>query len=178
MIETYIAWVKSNPLLSASIQFAILGTLGEVIASSVKARGFKLPCTTWQLFLKALAWALLGIIIKYGFMGMKGFTNGLLEHGYLPAFMNGGVAKAFAISLFTNALFGPQMMAFHRLEDNLILGQKGYAGIENAWKTLVWFWVPAHTLTFSLPVEFQIGLAAFWGLVLGVILGLSKPKAA
>ena len=109
------------------------------------------------------------------FLGMKGFTQALLDKAMLPTFLAHGVGKAFAVSLFTNVLFGPQMMAFHRLEDNLILGEKGFAGIERAWWTLLWFWVPAHTLTFSLPQEFQIGLAAFWGLVLGVILGLSKP---
>jgi hypothetical protein len=124
---------------------------------------------------KALAWALLGLIIKYGFAGMKGFTQALLDKALLPSFLASGVGKAFAVSLLTNVFFGPQMMAFHRLEDNLILGEKGFAGIERAWWTLLWFWVPAHTLTFSLPQEFQIGLAAFWGLVLGVILGLSKP---
>ncbi|MDO9695544.1 MAG: hypothetical protein Q7W56_12510, partial [Candidatus Latescibacteria bacterium] len=70
--------------------------------------------------------------------------------------------------------FGPQMMAFHRWEDNLILRRHGYAGITTAWWTLVWFWIPAHTVTFSLPADYQIGLAALWGLVLGVILGLSK----
>lgn len=177
MVQIYIQWVTANPLLSASIQFAILGTLGEVVASSVKSRRFALPCTPFQLFLKALAWALLGIIIKYGFIGMKAFTAGLLEKGLLPAFMGHGIAKAFAVSLFTNLLFGPQMMAFHRLEDNLILGEKGFHGIERAWKTLTWFWIPAHTVTFSLPVAYQIGLAAFWGLVLGLILGLSKPAA-
>ncbi len=32
-------------------------------------------------------------------------------------------------------------------------------------------------LTFSLPVDYQIGLAALWSVVLGVILGFSKPKA-
>jgi hypothetical protein len=66
------------------------------------------------------------------------------------------------------------MMLFHRVEDNLILRTNGYAGIQGAFKTLIWFWIPAHTITFCLPTPFQIGLAALWGLVLGVILGLTK----
>ena len=66
------------------------------------------------------------------------------------------------------------MMAFHRLEDNLILRRKGFAGITTAWKTLLWFWIPAHTVTFSLPADYQIGLAALWSLALGVIMGLTK----
>jgi len=75
------------------------------------------------------------------------------------------------MSVLTNVFFGPQMMAFHRWEDNLILGRRGWAGLGRAVRTLVWFWIPAHTVTFSLPRDYQIGLAAVWGLVLGVILG-------
>ncbi|MCE1229319.1 MAG: hypothetical protein LWX11_07525 [Firmicutes bacterium] len=176
MLHAYVAWVTAHPFLSAALQFALLGTLGEVLAASARARRFALPCTWAQLGAKALAWALLGLVIKYGFIGMKAFTQGLLDKGLLPAFLGHGVGKAFAVSVFTNVFFGPQMMLFHRLEDNLILGQKGFHGIEKAWWTLLWFWIPAHTLTFSLPVEFQIGLAALWGLVLGLILGMTKPK--
>lgn len=176
-MPTYTAWVAAHPFQNAMLLFAILGTLGEVVAASARKRTFALPCTPVQLLAKAAAWALLGIIIKYGFIGMRGFTEALIAKHWLPGFMGAGVGKAFAISLFTNLLFGPQMMAFHRIEDNLILGEKGFAGIEKAWGTLLWFWIPAHTLTFSLPLEFQIALAAFWGLVLGIILGLSKKKA-
>jgi hypothetical protein len=64
------------------------------------------------------------------------------------------------------------MMLFHRLEDNLILRRRGFEGMMPAIWTLGWFWIPAHTLTFSLPVEYQVGLAALWSLVLGLILGL------
>jgi len=175
MIHAYVTWVVAHPFLSAALQFALLGTLGEIVAASARHRRFATPCSWPRLAAKALAWALLGIIIKYGFAGMKGFTQALLDKALLPTSLAYGVGKAFAVSLLTNVFFGPQMMAFHRLEDNLILGEQGFAGIERAWWTLLWFWVPAHTLTFSLPQEFQIGLAAFWGLVLGVILGLSKP---
>lgn len=178
MFEAYLAWVKGNPLLSAAVQFGILGTLGEVVAATARARRLTLPCTAPQLAAKAVAWALLGIIIKYGFAGMKGFTTALVEHGLLPGVFGSGVAWAFAVSVFTNILFGPQMMAFHRVEDNIILGTRGFAGIEAAWKTLIWFWIPAHTVTFSLPVDYQIGLAACWSVALGLILGLSRPVAS
>ncbi len=174
----YIAWVTANPLLSAAIQFAILGTLGEVISFSLQQKRAAAPCTWLQLGGKVLAWALLGIIIKYGFTGMRGFTQALLDHHLLPQVFASGLGWAFAVSVLTNTFFGPQMMAFHRIEDNLILGQKGFQGITRAWATLVWFWIPAHTITFALPVDYQIGLAAAWSLVLGMIMGFSKQKAA
>ncbi|MHB8857773.1 MAG: hypothetical protein ACYC6K_14270 [Bellilinea sp.] len=176
-MESYIAWVTANPLISAAVQFAILGTLGEIISFSLQKKQFALPCTLWQLVGKIFAWALLGIVIKYGFTGMKGFTQALFDHHLLPEFAGSSVGRALAVSLFTNIFFGPQMMAFHRLEDNFILRQKGFAGITRAWWTLIWFWIPAHTLTFSLPTDYQIGLAALWSLVLGIIMGYSKAGA-
>ena len=69
-----------------------------------------------------------------------------------------------------------ERLVFHRIEDNLIEGKKGFTGIHKAWWTLIWFWIPAHTVTFSLPVHYQIGLAAVWGLVLGIILGTTTNK--
>ncbi len=175
-MDNYIQWVTGNPLLSAAIQFGILGTVGEVLSFSIRKKRPALPCTFIQLVAKILAWALLGIIIKIGFTGMKGFTRTLLEHNLLPSFMNEGVGWGVAMSVLTNLLFGPQMMFFHRLEDNLILWKKDFAGLTTAWWTLIWFWIPAHTLTFSLPTEYQIGLAALWSIVLGLILGLAKKQ--
>lgn len=107
---------------------------------------------------------------------MKGFTQALLDHQLLPQFLAAGIGWAFAVSVLTNVFFGPQMMLFHRIEDNLILNEWGYKGLTTAWWTLLWFWIPAHTVTFSLPSEWQIGLAAVWSVALGVILGLTKRK--
>jgi len=175
-MQTYLSWVTQNPIISAAIQFAILGTLGEIISFSVQKKQLAIPCTWLQLLGKVIAWAVLGIVIKYGFAGMKGFVQALLDHQLLPAFLSDGLEWAFTVSLFTNILFGPQMMAFHRVEDNLIMRHKGFQGITNAWKTLIWFWIPAHTITFLLPADLQIGLAALWSLVLGIIMGATKKN--
>lgn len=175
-MEVYIAWVTQNPFLSAAVQFAILGTLGEIVSFSIQQKKLMLPCTLLQVVGKIFAWALLGIVIKYGFAGMKGFTQTLIDHDMLPTIFGSGIGWAFAVSVFTNLLFGPQMMVFHRIEDNLILNQKGFAGIQKAWWSLVWFWIPAHTITFALPTNFQIGLAAMWSFVLGLILMFTKKK--
>ncbi|MCZ7557846.1 MAG: hypothetical protein M5R41_15720 [Bacteroidia bacterium] len=169
----YISWVTEQPMLSAAIQFGILGTLGEIISHTLRSKKIGLPNTPLEMFGKMLAWALLGIVIKYGFTGMKGMVLNLLEHGMLPEFCRDGFGWAFSVSVVTNVFFGPQMMYFHRVEDNLILRRWSFAGIETALKTLVWFWIPAHTVTFLLPTEFQIGLAALWSIALGIILGLS-----
>lgn len=170
-MSAYAAWVAAHPWLSAMLQFAALGTLGEVLAAVIRRRAPALPCPPAQLAAKVVAWAVLGLVIKAGFVGMKGFTAALLEHGALPRWCAAGIGHALALSVLTNVFFGPQMMAFHRWEDNLILRRNDWKGLTTAWWTLVWFWIPAHTVTFSLPRDYQIGLAAVWGLVLGVILG-------
>jgi hypothetical protein len=175
-MEAYIAWVKENPLWSAALQFGLLGTVGETIAVSIRSRRFSLPGNWWQTIAKIAAWALLGIVIKYGFTGMRGFLNALIEHNLLPGILTLGFGWAFALSVLTNIFFGPQMMLFHRLEDNLIAWKLDMSGLATAWWTLLWFWIPAHTVTFLLPVELQIGLAAIWSVVLGVILGAAKRK--
>lgn len=176
MPQIYIIWVTQYPILSAMVQFGILGTLGEVISFSLQQKRLAISCSWLQLVCKVLAWALLGVIIKYGFTGMKGFVNTLIEHGLLPITFKQGFLWAFSVSVVTNILFGPQMMLFHRWEDNLILGQKGLEGIKKAWWTLVWFWIPAHTITFILPTDYQIGLAALWSVALGLIMGFSRTE--
>src|SRR3974377_2526137 len=113
-MDVYIIWVSNNPLISAAIQFGILGTIGELISYRIKSKRFSGFGSLMQISLKIFGWALLGIIIKYGFIGMKGFVNALLEHNLLPQVINEGIGYAFAVSVFTNLLFGPQMMAIHR----------------------------------------------------------------
>jgi len=150
--------------------------LGEILSCSIIRRHASLPGNWLQIVFKILAWALLGIVIKYGFAGMKGFTRALLDHQMLPAICATGFGWAVAVSVLTNTFFGPQMMFFHRLEDNFIMQEWNFTGLTRAWWTLLWFWIPAHTITFSLPIEYQIGLAAVWSVVLGLILGLAKGR--
>ena len=80
-------------------------------------------------------------------------------------------------------MFGPWIIILHRLLDNLPNKTLSVPtqGLKGAMMTLVWFWIPAHTITFALPLEYQILLAAIWSFVLGLILGFfkrSKPAVA
>jgi ABC-type phosphate/phosphonate transport system permease subunit len=43
-------------------------------------------------------------------------------------------------------------------------------------KTIPFFWIPAHTLTFILPPNFQVLFAAFLGVCLGIILSVAARK--
>jgi hypothetical protein len=41
-------------------------------------------------------------------------------------------------------------------------------------KTVPLFWIPAHTVTFLLPAEYQVMMAASLSVALGIILNLGK----
>jgi hypothetical protein len=43
-------------------------------------------------------------------------------------------------------------------------------------KTIPFFWIPAHTITFSLPPIYQIMMAAMLGIALGCILAFAKRR--
>ena len=44
-------------------------------------------------------------------------------------------------------------------------------------KTIPFFWIPAHTITFLLPAEFQVLFAAMLSVVLGLILAVATLKS-
>lgn len=177
-MDAYASFVRENPFLSAVLQFAALGTLGEAAAAWIRERRFFLPFPPRVVLLKALGWSALAVLIKYAFAGFTAFVAGLSARGLLPAEL-GPFAFAFAVSLSMNLQFGPFLVIVHRLIDNAIDGRRNWGGVDKALLSLLWFWVPAHTVTFLLPEDFRIGLAAVWSLALGLILGFyGRPAGA
>lgn len=157
------------------LQFALLGTSGDVLAAWAVARRLHRPFGWHVGLLKMAKWALLAVPIKLAFVGFTGFVTALVDAGYLPD--GQPLLAAFAISLAINLQFGPLLVIGHRWLNNRISGQIGWAGLDRGLCSLLWFWLPAHTLTFALPADYRIGLAALWSLVLGLILGLSTRPA-
>lgn len=170
----YIQFVENYPLFSAVIQFAILGTLGDALSRKVSHRKMFDFAVALK---KAIVWSILAVIIKYAFVGFFGFTHALVLAKLLPQSADSVlIVRAFFISTFVNLIFGPIMIYTHRFLDNLFMRKHNYSNMKGAIWTLVWFWIPAHTLTFSLPVTYQIGLAALWSVALGGILGYFESK--
>jgi hypothetical protein len=105
---------------------------------------------------------------------------------------------AFAISAFMNLIFAPVFMTFHKITDMHILETGGtiksffspipfykiFPSLNWAvqWnfvfkKTIPFFWIPAHTITFLMPPEYRIVFAALLGIVLGVLLAIAAQKS-
>lgn len=175
MISAYLTFVKSQPILSSAIQVAILGMFGELLAGKIRmGKWYFFGPGPWRFVAKILVWGFLGITFKYAFAGFFGFVEALVHKGFWFTIAGEpGFFRALSVSTFTNLLFGPVMMLFHRWTDNWIEKKPmDWPSLEKAWKTLLWFWIPAHTITFSLPSHFQVGLAAVWAIALGIILGI------
>jgi hypothetical protein len=170
----YVETVKAYPIITAMIQFAILGTLGDMISKWVIQKRIFLPFTYKTVILKMLEWTFLAVCIKYAFVGFNYFVQGLVEKNMLPQLNY--FWEAFVISATMNLQFGPFLVIMHRLLDNLINREKNWANLDKGMYSLLWFWLPAHTITFMLPKPFQIGLAALWSVVLGLILGYYNSK--
>ncbi len=173
-MEWYISLVKAHPITTAMAQFAVLGTLGEMASKWLAGRRFFFPFGARGTLLRMLGWALLAVCIKYAFTGFVAFVDGLTAHGLLPEL--GAAGRAFAVSLSMNLQFGPFLVIVHRLMDNAIDGKPNWANLDKGLLSLLWFWVPAHTVTFLLPLELRIGLAAVWSAALGLILGWYNRK--
>lgn len=102
---------------------------------------------------------------------------------------------AFSVSVTMNLIFAPVMMTFHKITDTHITDNKGtikgfltpikYREIFNKlnwdvqWnfvfkKTIPFFWIPAHTITFMLQPEYRVLFAALLSIALGIILAVAN----
>ena len=114
----------------------------------------------------------------------------LMKSGMLPGGEN-IFLKALYTSATMNLTFGPTFMAVHKCSDKYLefkaAGEKKVGvdkvidGIDwkffvkfTLFKTVPLFWIPAHTVTFLLPGEYQVIMAASLSIALGIILSIKK----
>lgn len=175
----------AHPYVMGFIKFAILATMGELMAIRITRGKYVNP---GGLHLRAIIWGFLGVVIVAIFGIFANGVKALMAGGLLP-FEGNTFAFAFFTSTLMNLTFAPTMMAFHRVTDTLIdLGSfrkldealdridwKGFVRFV-VMKTIPFFWIPAHTVTFMLPGEYRVLVAAFLSIALGAILAFAKKK--
>ncbi len=181
---------NSLPHIMGFVKFAILATSGELLTRRISSG--KWHFTGFNIWSRAFIWGIIGLMVTYIFKIFGEGIGALTSLNMLPVFPDGilnRISSAFWMSLFTNVFFGFEMMIFHRFTDTLIdegrLWKKW--NVVETWKkinwnnifgfvfpSLFWFWLPMHTITFSLPQEFQVLMAAVLGIALGIILSIAK----
>jgi len=202
--HTYLDINRSFPLLAAFIKFAILSTFGEVLGVRIKTGKYTLH--HFGLFPRAVVWGFLGMWIALSLAVFRSGVPAFLDqfsclHGINAAmgepFSGMKLFGAFVISVVMNTSFAPVFMTIHKITDTHIAQYQGklncfchpvcikeiLSGINwnVQWgfvfkKTIPFFWIPAHTITFILPKDLQVLFAALCGVALGVILAIASLK--
>lgn len=188
----FIGVSHQHPLLMGFIKFFLLASLGELL-------GRRLALKRWQftgIFIleRALIWGLFGFIFSFVFPLFGAGVEELNRQGLLFRFQDGKdnlILMAFWKSFFINIIFAFPFMTLHKITDTLIdrrllFSRWPFLAIwkdldwDIHWKkvapTILWFWIPAHTITFSLPPEYRILLAAYLGIILGIILSFFNVR--
>ncbi len=185
---------NTHPYLMGFAKFAVLATAGELLAIRLAKKEWTLPSYVWARF---LIWGVIGVWITYMMKIFGAGVGALMANGLLPNpehALLGSFVKAFFISATMNLSFGPTFMALHKCSDTYLdirASGKGKITLANVihkvdWekfasftllKTVPLFWIPAHTVTFMLPAEYQVAMAAALSVALGIILNLKRKKA-
>lgn len=194
--EIFVEASKFHPYFMGFIKFFVLATMGELLAIRIVNGDWKKPA---GLIYRAIIWGLIGILIVIIFEIYSSGVLSAVKKGLLPSFKSGlanKVSFAFFTSALMNLLFAPTFMAFHRVTDtfidmgngrmseilNVSLGDvvrkidwNGFVGFVVC-RTIPFFWIPAHTVTFLLPPEYRVLVAAFLSIALGGILAFAKRR--
>ena len=183
--QIFIQWTSSHPYWMGFFKFALLATMGEILALRIAHRGWK---RSVGMVWKIIVWGILGVLITFMFSFYSAGVSiimasaaTLLNNSFLSM-----LVQAFLTSLLMNLTFGIVFMAGHRLSDTYIemrfkqkkpslkelvhaVDWEGFLAFV-VFKSIPLFWIPAHTLTFLLPASYRVVTAAYLSIILGLIL--------
>ncbi len=201
VLDAYKYLNQQHGMIMSFAKFAVLATTGEAIGLRIKSGNYNQP--GFGILARAMVWGFLGLTIQLAFiifstgapkfleyMGIEQASI-LLQSSGLSA---GKLLVAFTISVTLNLIYGPIMMTLHKITDAHIEMNDGrfssllkpikmgkiLTGINwhVQWnfvfkKTIPFFWIPAHTITFLLSPEYRVLFAAVLGIMLGVFLAVA-----
>ena len=204
LYEWYKAFNASHGMAMSFLKFGILSTMGEMLGSRLSTGRYVGP--NFGVLPRMIVWGVLGMGINMAMIIFSKGTPIFMEYLGVERAVELFTAEGFtmtklwvalAVSVAMNTIFAPVFMTFHKITDAHIAAHGGslralitpipmaerFAAIDwkAQWgfvfkKTIPLFWYPAHTITFLLPSEQRVLFAALLGIVLGVLLALSKKK--
>lgn len=185
----FVEFTSLHPYIGGFVKFAILATMGELLAIRITTGDWKKPS---GVVYRGIIWGFLGMAIVLVFDIYAGGVTAAMDKGILP-FNGNKFAFALFVSTTMNLSFAPTMMGFHKITDTYIdlkylnnkkpslsevvgkVDWKGFVSFTLV-KTIPLFWIPAHTITFMLPGEYRVIVAALLSMALGLILSFAKKK--
>ncbi len=188
--KMFIDFTTNYAYIAGFLKFAILATMGDLLA-------YRLVTSEWKIrngfLFRAFIWGFLGVVIVLIFSIFGAGVTAAMNAGFLP-FAGNTLAFAFFTSAIMNLSFAPSMMGFHRITDTYadlrFIEKKKNLKLKQVVEKVDWnnfisfvvlitipaFWIPAHTITFLLPAEYRVLMAAFLSIALGAILSFAKAK--
>lgn len=200
IFQFYEEFNKAHGMVMSFIKFAVLATLGESIGLRIKEGVYNKK--GFGLLPRAIVWGVLGLTINMAFVIFAKGTPAFVEYmgmdnavdKFNGNFSFNKLIIAFSISATMNLIYAPVMMTLHKITDMHILKNGGtlkgffqtiqfkehFVNLDwkTQWnfvfkKTIPFFWIPAHTITFLLPADYRVLMAALLGIALGVILSVA-----
>ncbi len=181
----FVELTNTYPYMMGFVKFAIMATMGELL--SIRIISGKWEKTPGMVY-KAVIWGIVGMLIVLMFgifsFGVEGCIKSKLLFAGNEFFAP--ILSAFFISAIMNLTFAPVFMAAHRMTDTYI--EMRTEGLKTSWSDIIdkidwkdfirfvvgrivpFFWIPMHTITFFLPSEYRVLMAAYLSIALGVIL--------
>ena len=190
----FVNLTQTYPYMMGFLKTMILASMGEILVRRIRTGYyFKDP----GFFLKAIVWGFLGVTFAFVFPLFDGGIRTMFNHQDIVQhdFLN-KLIYAFIISLTMNVIFAPTFMMFHRITDTYIdLAEGRFKKLIHIpfnqvvekidyqfffsfviLKTIPFFWIPAHTITFILPSAYRVLMASYLSIALGILLSLKQPN--
>ena len=169
-------FTEKFPYWMGFFKFACLATFGEMLKNRMKAGSWRV-----DLFpLRAITWGVFGMIMTFAFAL---FATGLKYLMKSPIWFDGNVfVFAISTSVWMNLIFAYPMMLSHEWCNDCLTKRRFVGGEEffrnlnaHVWgsfipKTILYFWIPAHTVTFLIPAQYRVLMGAHQSVALGYIL--------
>lgn len=169
--------VQGHPFALAFVKFALLATFGECLRRRIASGSWIAD----HLVIRAIIWGVFGIWIALALMIMSAGVHTVTAATHLPTLF-----VAFLVSLWINVFsgYGFFMMLSHFMTDRMI--EEGFKSPLHhltspnflPWARIVslcllFFWTPAHTITFMLPDQWRVLFAAYLSVALGLLLSVA-----
>lgn len=182
---------KYHPYAMGFLKFALLAMFGELLKARLKTGSWKVDLFPARM----IVWGFFGLIMTVAFAlfanGIQAMMGTPLWFGEPPMLSKSfGNRFIFAIStsFWMNMIFAYPMMLGHEWFNAVLAKRRFVGGGEflsrldaGAWgsfipKTILYFWIPAHTVTFLLPAEFRVLMGALLSVALGFFLTIRAVK--
>lgn len=186
-LDTFKQATSEHPFIMGFLKVALLATFGEFLKIRLRIGQWEISSPIHRFII----WGVFGLWFTVAFPLFSFGVEKLIEVGLWPAFKEGIIATiwlAFSKSLFINVLGGYAftMMVAHEYCNAVIVRKRFVSLFEfsstmepNFWfsfipKTIFWFWLLAHTITFLLDDVFRVLMAAMLSIALGFILSFRE----